>query len=411
MKIVRILGRMNIGGPAVHAVLLTEGLNHDQFRSILVSGMIGKSEGNMLYFARQHGVTPLIVPELGREISWRDDLVALWKLYRLLARERPDIVHTHTAKAGALGRVAAVLARVPIRIHTFHGHVLHGYFGPLKTRLFIAIERFLAAFTTKIVAISQTQLVELSDRYRLAAREKFRVIPLGLDLAPLLRESEGDGRRKLGIAGREIVIGLVGRLVPVKNPHMAVGVFERLVRNAPAEQPFRFIVAGDGELRPALQEHVRRAGLEDRVLFTGWHQDLWELYSMLNLAILTSLNEGTPVVLIEAMASGLPFVATRVGGLSDLTVGSEQVMRGPDGRRLFSLFANGALAESGDVEGFAAAVEYLVCDRERMQRMGSEGRRFVSERFSKERLVRDTQELCRECLGQSEGRQGKVCTI
>lgn len=402
IKIVRILSRLNIGGPSVHAVLLTEGLNNQNYRSTLVTGRVGESEGNMLYFAGQHGVTPLIVSQLGRGIFWRDDLVALWKLYRILRKEKPDIVHTHAAKAGVLGRIAAVLARVPIRIHTFHGHIFHGYFGPVKTRLFILIERALAFFTNKIVAISHAQLVELSSRFRIASQSKFKVIPVGLDLTRLLPGPEKERQtEQIGMVRkneRGTLIGFVGRLVPIKNPLMALKVFELLFQNMGPEQGLRMIVVGDGELKPELEDQVRQTDLEGQVEFTGWLQDLSHLYQVIDLVIVTSHNEGTPVVLIEAMAAGVPFVATKVGGILDLVVGPEEVFYVPEGRPLFSLFGNGALAEPGDVEGFTAAVEYLLSHRERMMGMGSEGMRFVKERFSKERLVKDVEELYRDCL-------------
>lgn len=412
VKIVRVLARMNIGGPALHAVFLTERLNAAKFRSTLVTGVVGQSEGDMLYFAQQRGVIPLVLPDLGREISWWSDLGAVWKLYRLLVRERPDIVHTHTSKAGAVGRVAAILARVPVRIHTFHGHVFHDYFGPLKTKLFIWIERCLARLTTKIVTISQAQLIELSDRYRIAPRDKFCVIPLGLDLAPYLtqrREQELQGASR---NGREAVIGLVGRLVPVKNPEMAVRVLQRLTQKGEGERPIRLMIVGDGELRWNLQESVRKAGLQERVVFTGWRRELADLYGKLDLVILTSLNEGTPVALLEAMAAGLPFVATRVGGVLDLTVGAEQVVCGSKGHPRFSLFSNGAVAETNDVEGFAAAVKYLLKDPLTMRRMGCEGRKFATERYSLERLLRDTEKLYLDCLsGAVSPVKGAPCII
>lgn len=352
----------------------------------------------MAYLARECGVTPLLVPELGREVSLRSDLIALWKLYRICRRERPDIVHTHMAKAGTLGRIAALLARVPVRIHTFHGHVFHSYFSSWKTRAFLLIERLLAYGTTVFVAISDRQLTELVDIYRIAPRCKFRMIPLGLDLGPFLK-MEGTADRPQ--AGHQqpspTMIGLVGRLVPVKNPHMALQAIHRVLANGNDEE-VRLVVVGDGELRADLEGQANRLGLSGKVVFAGWRQDLPALYSRLDVVIVTSVNEGTPVVLLEAMASGLPFVATRVGGIPDLTVGSEQVMRGGDGRTSFSVFDNGILVESGDVEGFAAAMVYLLGNPSRRHRMGLAGRKFVVERFSKERLIRDTQYLYSECL-------------
>jgi len=403
IKIVRIIGRLNIGGPAIHAVLLTEGLNEGPFRSILVTGTIGDSEGDMLHVAERWNIVPLFIPELGREISWRDDLVALWKLYRIMARERPAIVHTHTAKSGALGRVAAVLARVPIKIHTFHGHVFHDYFGPLKTRLFIAIERVLALFTTRIIAISETQKAELSGRYRIAVHEKFAVIPIGLDLLPLLQCRVGPDRKMPRGDAQEVVIGFVGRLVPIKNPSMAIRAFERLLRGRISGSRLRLVVAGDGELRPALEEQVRQAGLEPHIQFIGWQKDVAALYSQFDLVILTSLNEGTPVALIEAMAAGLPFVATQVGGMPDLMVGPAQEVRTSGAAHPFMIFSNGALAEPGDEEGFANALTALVEDPARMRCMGAEGRRFVAERFAKERLVSDVRALYQHCLDERAG--------
>jgi len=403
IKILRVLGRINVGGPAVHAVLLTEGLNNQKLRSTLVTGTVGKSEGDMLYFAHQHGVQPVIVPELGREISWRDDPVALWKLYRICRKERPDIIHTHTAKAGALGRVAGVLAQVPIRIHTFHGHVFHGYFGWFKTKLFILLERVLSLFTTRIVAISNAQMADLSSRYRIASREKFSVIPLGFDLSLFHARSDKKARSDWNLDGHQLAIGFVGRLVPIKNPSMALKVFERFVRGGSAVRQARLIVIGDGELKAELRKQASQAGLDDRIVFAGWQADQSNLYSSLDLVILTSLSEGTPVALIEAMAAGLTFVATRVGGVLDLMVGPEQVIRGSCGRPMFSLFANGALAEPDDVEGFTAALEHLSRDREQRQRLGAAGRGFVLQQFSKERLLRDIQTLYQDCLWKNAG--------
>lgn len=402
IKIVRILGRLNIGGPAIHAVLLTEGLNEGLFRSILVTGMIGKSEGDMLHVAQRCGVVPVLIPELGREISWQNDLVALWKLYRLLIRERPDIVHTHTAKAGTLGRIAAVLARVPIRFHTFHGHVFHDYFGPLKTQLFLVIERLLALVTTRIIAISETQKAELSKRYRIAAAGKFSVIPIGLDLASLLRGRGGLHRRMAGDAAREVVIGFVGRLVPIKNAAMAIEAFERLLSREGAGLHLRLVVAGDGELRSVLEAQVRQAGIEQQVQFIGWQKDVSQLYSQFDLVVLTSLNEGTPVALIEAMAAGLPFVATEVGGVPDLMAGKGKV-RQTRGSHPITIFSNGILVKPDDVEGFATAVAVLVRDFEHMRCMGLEGRRFVEERFMADRLLSDIRGLYQTCLDDRAG--------
>lgn len=389
---------MNIGGPTVHVVLLTSGLNNGLFRSTLVTGTVGQSEGDMLYVASQHGVTPHIIPQLGRDIAWWDDLVTFWKLCRLLLREHPDIVHTHTAKAGALGRLAAVLTGVPVKIHTFHGHVFHGYFGPFKSGLFVLIERLLSLLTTKLIAISSAQGKELYDRFRIAKHSKFRVIPLGLDLQPFLQLRAGEHPPDRGQSSREPAIGLIGRLVAIKNPKLAILAFEQLVRKKTASADGRLLLVGDGELRSELEQVVQSVGLGTRVHFLGWIEDLLEIYAKLDLVIVTSLNEGTPVVLIEAMAAGLPFVATSVGGIADLVVGPGHVVRDPEGKVLFTVYLNGILVESGDVSGFASAMDYVLVDSKRRLQMGQTGRSFVRDRFSKDRLLEDMSQLYVECL-------------
>jgi len=388
-----VIARLNVGGPAIHVVLLSEGLNDAAMRSFLVTGQVGPGEADMGYFARQHGVIPVVLPRLGREISWRDDLVALWQLYRILVRERPDVMHTHTAKAGTVGRLAAILARVPIRVHTFHGHIFHGYFGPRKTAVFVWVERLLARFTSRIVAISPRQLDELCDTYRIAPRNKFVVIPLGFDLEPFLQIWRVGKEGSPGSHGREVVIGMVGRLVPVKNHEMAVRVCERVIRQGRSPGSLRLVIVGDGPRRGELELQVQEAGLQSSIVFEGWRSDLPKVYAGLDLVLLTSFNEGTPVALIEAMAAGLPFIATRVGGVRDLMVGEAKAVSGSGGRPLYWSYDNGILVDSDDVDGCAAAVSDLAADPDRMRRMGEVGREFVRKRYSKERLLEDMRAL------------------
>lgn len=400
IRVIRILGRMNIGGPSVHVALLTSGLNNERFRSTLVTGTIGQSEGDMLYMARQYGVTPHIISQLGRDNSWRNDLVAWWKLCRLLKRERPDIVHTHTAKAGALGRLAAALTGVPVKIHTFHGHVFHGYFGPFKSGLYVLIERLLSLLTTKIIAISSAQRKELCDRFRIATRIKFRVIPIGLDLQPFLQLPVERQLSARGPSGQEF-IGFIGRLVTVKNPKLAVQAFAQVLQKQTASANSRLLFVGDGELRSEMERLIQSVRLGDRIQFLGWIKDLREIYAKLAFVIVTSLNEGTPVVLIEAMAAGIPFVATSVGGIADLVVGPGHVVRDLEGKALFTVYLNGILVESGDVSGFASAMDFVLADPERRLQMGLAGRNFVRDRFSKDRLLEDMGQLYVECLEKS----------
>ena len=234
IKVLRIIARLNIGGPARHVIILNSGLNKKRFSSHLVAGAVSEGEGDITHMAREMDIEPLIIPELRREIKPYNDFKTFIKLFRLIRRLRPDIVHTHTAKAGALGRIAAILNRVPIRIHTFHGHVFHSYFGRIKTGIFMVIERILALFTNRIVVIGRSQFNDVRDRYRIAHHDKCSIIPLGLDLQPFLNSTEDRGiRRELSIDKDTLLVGIVGRLVNVKNHKMFLDVVKKVKSEAP----------------------------------------------------------------------------------------------------------------------------------------------------------------------------------
>jgi len=373
MKILRIITRLNIGGPAIHAVLLTKGL---RFKTQLVTGSVGEGEGDMSYLAEEKGVRPILIPELGRKIRWRDDIVAFLKLYRLIKKEKPDIIHTHMAKAGTLGRLAGIVAGVPIRIHTFHGHVFQGYFNPLATKLFIIIERVLARFCQRIVTISPAQYHQLCYDYKIAPRDRFVLIPLGFDLAPFLNSETQAGRlrKELDIPLETYLIGIIGRLTPVKNHRL----FFRAAREVLKREPeVKFLVIGDGELREELNAFVKKLGIEEKVIFLGWRRDMDLIYADLDVVVLTSINEGTPVTLIEAMASAKPVVATRVGGVPDVV---------KDG-------VNGILVPPEDAAGLAQGMLKLLKDKGLREDFGRAGREFVRERFSQDRLIMDMENL------------------
>ncbi len=370
-KIVRIITRLNIGGPAIHAILLTRALQDDRFSSVLVSGYTAPSEGDMLDLAKARGVAPIMAPGLGREISPGSDLAVLWGLYRLLRRERPTIVHTHMAKAGTVGRLAARLARVPIVVHTYHGHVFHSYFGPVKTRLFVQIERSLSRVTDMILTVGEKQRGEILG-YGIGTPVKMRVVPLGLELEPFV-DTEGHRGQlsaELGLGPGAPLVGIVGRLVPIKGH----GDFLQAARLVLNRMPgVRFLIVGDGELRDQLERQVDDLGIRDSVLFLGWRRDLPKVYADLDLVVLSSLNEGSPVALIEAMSAGRPVVATNVGGVGDVVT---------DGR-------DGLLVPARDPQALANAVCRLLSAREDLGAMGSRGRESVYPKYSVERLVAD----------------------
>ena len=375
IRVVLVIARLNIGGPAIHAILLTARLDPAQFESTLVTGVEAAYEGNMLELAAQRGVQPLVIPQLGREISPLKDWVTLIKLYRLFRDWRPHIVHTHTAKAGIVGRLAAWLAGVPVAVHTFHGHIFHDYFGPLQTRVFIGIERFLASISDRIVAVSEGQRRELAA-YGVASLDKIAVVPLGFELDAFLNcESlQGQLRQELGIPEGMALVGIVARLTAIKNHHLFLDA-ARLIVEAGWEAVF--LVVGDGELRAELEAYVAELGLVGRVIFTGWRRDLPRIYADLDVVALSSLNEGTPVSLIEAMAAAKPVVATRVGGVSDVVLDKK----------------SGYLVQSKDVGGLAKGVLDFLRAPDRARAMGRVGRAAVHPKYASETLLANMEKL------------------
>lgn len=384
LKILRIIARLNVGGPAVHTILLTEALNDDRFESTLIAGQVEEAEKDMLYFARQKKVNPIIIPELGRQIHPLKDLVALYKIYNLMRRERPSVVHTHTAKAGALGRVAAILAGVPVRIHTFHGHIFEGYFNKFYVRLFLLIERLLTFFTKYIVVVSEAQKNEIVERYKVAKSNKIRVIPLGLELERLfsIQMRNGKFRREINISEDSTVVGIIGRLALVKNHRMFLEAIKYLSTYLDNESNVKYLIIGDGQQRAELEKYTKILGLDGNVIFCGWREDMANVYSDLDIVALTSLNEGTPLTIIEALAASRPVVATNVGGVADVV---------EDG-------VNGYLVPSGDVESFSHRLADLVEDSQKRFEFGSKGRQMVREKFTKERLVNDIKSLYLEAV-------------
>lgn len=354
ITVVRIMDRLNIGGPAIHAVLTTKGLDPKRFRTVLVTGAVEPGEGDMAYLLREHGVTSVVsIPSLGRELRPMKDLVTLWKVIQVLRREQPQVVHTHKAKAGAIGRVAALLCRVPVRVHTFHGHVLAGYFGPLKSRVFCVVEQMLARATTVLVAPSAAVADELATQFRVASRKQFEVVPLGFDLAPFAscEAHRGELRRELGVSPSTLLVAIVGRMVPVKDHATFIAAAAALHARRP---DVHFVFVGAGELLDEVRADLHNRGLAGCCHLLGWRQDMQRLYADLDVLALSSINEGTPVALIEALAAGVPVVATRVGGVAD-------VLR--EGER-------GRLVPPGDPQALAQAIEAALGPQERPRAVG-----------------------------------------
>jgi glycosyltransferase involved in cell wall biosynthesis len=400
MKILRIIARLNVGGPARHVVWLTEGLQQYGCETLLVAGVVPPGEDDMSYVAAASGVQPFTLPQMSREVSIKDALT-IWKLFRLMRRERPDIVHTHTAKAGTVGRIAGMMysamsARSCRFVHTYHGHVFHSYYGKFKTRVFLAIEQFLARFATdRIIVISEQQRREINEVFHVGRRNQFAVIPLGIDLNlyASARDRRSRLRSELHLTDDDVLIGIVGRLTEIKNHRLFLEAAAILRKTMGS--PTRFVIIGDGNLRRDLEAQARSLKLENSVAFLGTRNDPENFYPALDIVALTSLNEGTPLTLIEAMANARPVVATAVGGVADL-LGSPA--RQCDEAPGYHICERGVSVAGGNAEGVAGGLQRLIADPNLRDDLGRAGLDFVTHKYAKERLLRDMAELYRDLM-------------
>jgi glycosyltransferase involved in cell wall biosynthesis len=383
IRVLRVIARLNMGGPALHVAYLSAGLAERGYETTLVAGSLARGEGSMAYVAEGLGVEVVRLDALSREISPIRDALSILRLARLIREQRPRILHTHTAKAGTVGRLAALLAgdaRPEVVVHTFHGHVLRGYFGPLKSGAFRLLERLLARVTTRLIAVSpqvRDDLVALG----VAPADKFSVVRLGIELAERLETAaEGaDARARLGIGAERFVIGWVGRMTGVKRTDDVLESL-RLLRERGVDAVL--VLVGDGPDRDHVEQHASELGIVRHCLFLGYQEDVSAWYRAFDALILPSANEGTPVVAIEALAAGCPVVATGVGGVPDV------VRDGVDG----------FLVPMGDTDALAERLARLAADPELRATMGAAGRESVPSRYAVERLVGDVDELYRSLL-------------
>ena len=390
LRVLRLITRLNIGGPSIQAITLSERLAPRGFTTRLVHGSLGEGEGDMRYLLSPASAADVeYLPNLRRELAPADDYAAFTRVSEILREFRPQIVHTHMAKAGAIGRAAAVRYNRSVAprerarlVHTYHGHVLDGYFSAAKTALFVGVERLLARSTDRIVAISPAIRDELLMQHRIGRLNQYRVVPLGFDLSafsPIDDRARAAARESLGVAASAHVVSTVGRLTAIKQHHLFLEAARLVANQDPAAL---FLIAGDGELRAELEQTVRDFGLADRVRFLGWRRDLATIYGASDVFLLTSRNEGTPVALIESMASGIPGVSTDVGGVRDVMAGDL-----------------GFVAPYDDAAGLAAAVTMLLGNPPLRRTMGERGRGSVVARYGIDRLVDDIDALYRELLG------------
>jgi glycosyltransferase involved in cell wall biosynthesis len=387
VKVLRVIARLNMGGPALHVAYLADGLRDRGYETILVAGTLARGEDSMSFVAEGLGVRIERLAELSREISPLRDLRAVLRLARLIRRERPQILHTHTAKAGAVGRLAALAAgdaRPPIIVHTFHGHVLRGYFDPLRAYGFRLLERWLATKSTKLIAVSpqvRDDLVSLG----VAPAEKFVVIRLGIELQQRVALSDNERaetRRVMGVPQDAFVVGWIGRMTGVKNTGEVLAAL-RLLHDRGVDA--YLCMVGDGPDRARLERRAHELGVVKRCLFLGYQEEVARFYAAFDAMILPSVNEGTPVSAMESLAAGRPVVATRVGGVPDVIDDGE----------------DGFLVAPGSTAGLADRLAQLARDPELRERMGDYGQARVGERYAVARLVDDVDALYRELLARA----------
>ena len=375
---------MNLGGPAHQASLLSgRRFRPDRYETLLVHGRLAPGEESMADLAAAEGAETVYLPSLRQPVNPIHDTRALQELGSIARRFRPQLVHTHTAKAGFLGRAAALLAvhPRPVLVHTFHGHVLEGYFGPAKTRLYRGLERTLARCTDRVIGVSQMTVDDLV-RLGIAPRQKFSVVRLGLDLEPFASIEQAAGadlRTELGFADDEVLLTFVGRIVPIKRLDLLLRAFAR----ARADANVHLAVVGDGETRPEFERLTTELGISEAVSFLGYRRDLPRIAAAADLAVLSSDNEGTPISLIEAGAAGRPAVATNVGGVAEVVT--------PE---------SGLLVPPGEERALASAITTLAADAVLRRRMGQRAREQVVRRYSADRLISDLDSLYRELLAR-----------
>jgi glycosyltransferase involved in cell wall biosynthesis len=380
IRIARIIARLNVGGPTSHVASLTGRLPPERFETRLFAGDVSPGEIEMSEVLVREGIEPRRVPRLGRRVRATDDLAVLLWLARELRRFQPDIVHTHTAKAGALGRLAARLVGVPRIVHTFHGHVFDGYFSPLVTKAIVRTERALARLTDMVITISARQQSDIATKYRIAALDRTRVIPLGFDLRRFLEVDQHAGqlRSELGLDPSTPIVSTVGRLTKIKDHALLLRAFARL------HVPSALVLVGDGEERQALEALAVELGIRTRVHFLGFRTDLERVLADSTVVALTSINEGTPVALIEALAASRPVISTDVGGVAD-------VLR--DG-------TYGKLVRSRDPAAFAEGLQDLlgVAGNAAARSRAWSGRDHALRNYDVTRLVNDHAELYSELM-------------
>ncbi len=383
-KVLRIINRFNIGGITYNVSYLSKYLEPD-YETLLIGGPEEEGEDSSLYIPEGLGLKPRVLHQFQREINFKSDYKAYQEIKKIIREFKPDIVHTHASKAGAIGRLAAIHCKVPVIVHTFHGHVFHSYFGKFKTAFYKTIERYLAKRSTAIIAISNKQKQELSDTFQIADKEKIHVVPLGFDLTKFTINKEKNRtafREKYNLKGGQLAIGIIGRLAPIKNHNLFIEAIAHLKANGFSN--FKAFIIGDGDTRPFIENYCKELNVSYSnnptdnvdVIFTSWITNVEFALHGLDIVTLTSLNEGTPVSIIEAQAAGKYIVSTNVGGIEDVLHP-----------------ACGLLSSIKDKKAFYDNLLNTCVNFSTIQNHSKEGEQWALERFSYQRLVSDMRQL------------------
>ena len=391
-RILRIHNRLIIGGPTLNVLYLTKYLS-PEFETLLIAGEKEEHERDAYYLAEKMGIEVMRIPDMGRSVHPYRDYKAYRRVQKIIRSYQPDIIHTHAAKPGAIGRLAAGARNNPVIVHTYHGHVFHSYFNKLKTKFIIETERYLAKRSDALVAVSDQQKRELAEEFKIAGPDKFRIVPLGFELSRFYDHQENKRkkfREEFKLQDDEIAIGIVGRLVPIKNHSLFLEAIDHVVKNS--RKKIRAFIVGDGECRAELEQKAASLGISfasaeepnpnSLLVFTSWREDIDFVNAGLDIVALASLNEGTPVSLVEAQAANKPIVSTRVGGIEDVVVENETAL----------------LSEVNDRKAFCENLLKLVENDEFRKCLGTRGMNYVREKFSVERLTKDMSNLYNELL-------------
>ena len=384
VKVLRIINRFNLGGITYNVAYLSKFLS-DKYETLLIGGAEEEGEESSLHITDKLGLKPIIFEELQRSIGFKNDYAAYKRIKQIIKEYKPDIVHTHASKAGAVGRLAAIHCKVPIIVHTFHGHVFHSYFGKAKTEFYKNIERYLAKKTDAIIAISDIQKKELTEKFKVCAPQQTHVINLGFDLERFTLDIERkrkEFRTKYNLQDGELAIGIIGRLAPVKNHELFIDAIENISKNS--DKKIRAFIIGDGETREQLENYLfakklpftSEPSVSKLFCFTSWIKDVDWALAGLDLVALSSKNEGTPVSLIEAQAAGKFIVATNVGGTADI------------------LHKDcGFLCDQKKPEEFINQLLNAVTNFETLSSKAKNGQEQVLQKFSYKRLANDVERL------------------